>query len=247
MKKFFFTVITAVCMAMPFDVSAETFVLGVLEDIPPFQYKENGELKGIDLEVGNEIAKRLGIEFRYEAMPWARIKKYVADGTQIHGVLSMFYLEKYLDVVDFTEHIFKSKICLFAIKDSQMQFSKLDDLRGKTVGVIRGYTYTPEFDAYQEMERTVCDNNDTLAKLLEKKRVDIVVAEEVPFLFTAKKIGFQDRFKGIYTLDENLTCMAFSKKAMGGKSRVMADRVNEIIRKMKEEGEMQKILDNYIK
>ena len=247
MKKVFFAIITAACMAMPFHVSAETIVLGVLEDIPPFQYKENGELKGIDLEVGNEIARRLGIEFRYEAIPWARIKKYVAEGTQIDGVLSMFRLEKYLDIVDFTEHIFKSKICFFAMKDHEMQFSKLDDLRGKKVGVIRGYTYTSEFDAYQEMEKTVCDSNDMLAKLLEKKRVDIVVAEEVPFLFTAKKIGFQDRFREVYTLDENLTCMAFSKKAMGEKSRVMADRVSEIIRKMKEEGEIQKILDKYIK
>ncbi len=247
MKKVFFAVITAVCMAIPFSVSAETIVFGVLEDVPPFEYKENGELKGIDLEVGNEVAIRLGIEFKYQAIPWARIKKYLEDGTDIGGVLSMFRLEKYFDIVDFTEHIFNSKICFFALKDNQMQFSKMADLKGKKVGVIRGYTYTPEFDAYQDMERIVCDSNDILVKLLEKQRIEIAVAEEVPFLFTAKKAGFQDRFREIHTLDANLTCMAFSKKALGEKSKVMADRVSEIIRKMKEEGEIQKILDKYIK
>jgi len=247
MKKVFFAIVTVICMSMPFAVSAETLVFGVLEDIPPFQYKENGELKGIDLEIGNEIAKRLGIEFRYEGLPWARIKKYAEDGTEIQGILSMFHLQKYFDIVDFTEYIFKTKICFFVLKDSQMQFSKLDDLRGKKVGVIRGYTYTPAFDAFQDMERIVCDNNETLVRMLEKKRIDIVVAEEVPFLFTAKNTGFHDRFREIHTLDENLTCMAFSKKALGEKSKVMADRVSEIIRKMKEEGELQKILDKYIK
>ncbi|MEZ4525041.1 MAG: transporter substrate-binding domain-containing protein [Desulfobacterales bacterium] len=247
MKNVFYAIVMFVCLVMPLRVWAETFVLGVLEDLPPFEYRENGELKGIDLEIGNEIAKRLGIEFKYLGLPWTRIKKYAEDGTDIHGILSMFRLEKYLPIVDFTEDTFISKISFFVTKESTMHISGLEDLRGKKVGVIRGYTYTPEFDAYKQMERMVFDSNDVLAKVLDKNRIEVVVAEEIPFLFTARKTGFPDRFRAVCTLDENPTCMAFSKKALGEKSRIMADSVSEVIRKMKEEGVIRNILDNYIK
>lgn len=238
--------ITAIFLILPLNVPAETFVFGALEHLPPYHYKENGQWKGIDIEIGKELSERLGFEIKYEGLPWARMKKYAEKG-KIDGIISMFCLEKYFEIVDFAESPVIADISVFARAGSDIKVSGLDDLKGKSVGIIRGYTYSPEFVSRRDMKKMECDNDEMLVKILEKGRVDVAVAENIPFRFISKKFGFQNRFKKLYTVSGNKVCMAFSKKALGRESKVWAGKVSGIFRKLKEEGVIQKILDNYLR
>jgi len=238
--------IMAVILFFPFYLSAEEpLVFGVLEDLPPYQYKEDGQLKGLDLDIGKEISDRLGIKITYKAYPWTRIKKYAEEG-KIDGILSMFCLDKYLEILDFAESVLTTKISVFALKESNLKIERLEDLKDKKVGVIRGYTYTPEFNDYKDLKREECDDDKMLIRILEKGRFDVAVAEELPFRFISRQLGFQNKFKELYTLSETKVCMGFSKKALGPKSKILADKVTEIFLNLKAEGVIQRVLDKYV-
>lgn len=235
----------AILLILPLHVLADSLVLGSLEDLPPYQYMENGEWKGFDIEIGNEVSKRLGKEIKISGLPWARIQKGLEKG-EIDGVISMFCMDKYLNVVDFTEPTNVSKVSVFAKKGSNIKVSSIEDLKGKKVGIIRGYTYDPEFSAYQGFERVVCDDDEMLIKMLSKDRFDVGVAEDKPFLFISKKLGLSNNFEEVYTITENNLCMAFSKKALGEEqSKALADQVNQILKDLKSEGIIEQIMVKY--
>jgi polar amino acid transport system substrate-binding protein len=233
-------------LAFSSDVLAQSLVFSVLEDLPPYQYNENGALKGIDLEIGEEIFKRLGFKIIYKPLPWTRTKKYAAEG-KIDGILSMFCLDKYLEILDFAESALTSKLSVFAPKESHLKITHLMDLKGKSVGVIRGYTYSSEFDNYKDFNRFQCDDDKMLIRILEKGRIDVAVAEALPFWFISRQLGLQSKFKELYTLTETKICIGFSKKALGSKSRILADRTSKIFLDLKAEGVIRKILDKYLK
>lgn len=47
--------------------------LATVTNLTPYSYDENGTLRGVDIDVIREIAKRTGIEAVIEPMPWARV------------------------------------------------------------------------------------------------------------------------------------------------------------------------------
>lgn len=50
------------------DILDRGFIkIAVYEDFPPFSYREKGELKGVDIDVGRLIAEDLGVEARFIA------------------------------------------------------------------------------------------------------------------------------------------------------------------------------------
>ena len=58
----------------------------------PYVYEENGEAKGIDYEVTAEIFRRLGVDVRWEFMPWKRCMLMIEQGLA-DGVIDIFQNE----------------------------------------------------------------------------------------------------------------------------------------------------------
>ena len=55
----------------------------------PYVYEENGETKGIDYEVTAEVFRRLGVDVRWEFMPWKRCMLMVDQGLMPNAEASM--------------------------------------------------------------------------------------------------------------------------------------------------------------
>ena len=61
------------------NVHAREFLV-VYEGWAPFEYEENGQSKGIDIDIANVIFTKLGITPKYQDLPWKRAEKVVQDG-----------------------------------------------------------------------------------------------------------------------------------------------------------------------
>lgn len=72
------------CFFLPGWTFAEKEITILSSNYPPHIYMENGEIKGIRVELLTELFKRMGSKYKPEIMPWARamvmIKKGRADG-----------------------------------------------------------------------------------------------------------------------------------------------------------------------
>jgi len=107
---------------------------------PPFNFvDENNQVTGFDVEIGKEVAKRIGVEGVPVTTAWDGIiggllaKKY----DLICG--SMAITPKRLETIDFSDPYYRSGAQIFTQNSSSV--NSLDDLKGKKVGVTLGTTY----------------------------------------------------------------------------------------------------------
>jgi glutamate transport system substrate-binding protein len=120
---------------------AGEITIGVKFDVPPFGLNnpETGEVEGFDVDLGNYIADRLGVEpvFR-EATSDNRIPLLV-DGT-IDLILSTMTITEERDLeIDFSEPYYVANGDVLVPSGADIQ--SLDDLNGNTVCTALGSTY----------------------------------------------------------------------------------------------------------
>jgi glutamate transport system substrate-binding protein len=131
--------------------------IGVKYDVPPFGFRnpETGDVEGFDVDLGNYIADRLGVEATYrEATSDNRIPLLV-DGT-IDLILSTMTITEERDLeIDFSEPYYVANGDVLVPEGSDIR--TLDDLNGKRVCTTLGSTYadTVEEEAPQADLRLV--------------------------------------------------------------------------------------------
>lgn len=107
---------------------------------PPFNFvDEQNRLTGFDVQIGQEIAKRIGIEAEPLSTAWDGIIAGLLANKYELICGSMAITEERLKSIDFSDPYYRSGAQLFVKKDSSIKSVK--DLEGKKVGVTLGTTY----------------------------------------------------------------------------------------------------------
>ena len=98
-----------------------------------------GEIVGFDIDVGREIATRLGVELALETPDWALITAGSWDNRWDFSVGSMTITSKRQEVLDFTQPYYFTPAQMSAHADAGVE--TLDDLAGKTICMGEATTY----------------------------------------------------------------------------------------------------------
>ncbi|MHA6197733.1 substrate-binding periplasmic protein [Pseudomonas wadenswilerensis] len=158
----------------------------------PYVYEENGEPKGIDYEVTAEIFKRLGVDVRWEFMPWKRCILMLEQGLA-DGVIDIFqnelrssqlyYPSEPLSVVEFV---------LFQANDRPHPVESLDDLKDLTVGTSAGYDYGPGFLQSTLFRREAAPTQEANFGKLQRGRIDLLITDRRVGRYMLAQMGLQD-------------------------------------------------------
>lgn len=154
---------------------------------PPYQYTEGPDDKrvtGFSTEVVRAVFQRMKVEIDggIQLYPFARMERLVLEG-KIDAIYSIAFNERRSEYCHFPdEPIINSLWVLFIRKedDGVLKFSSYKDLEGKRIGVVRGYTYSPEFWQFLQTQRHLADvatNDEQNFRKLILQRVDYVAAE----------------------------------------------------------------------
>ncbi len=107
---------------------------------PPQSFlNDNNEMDGFDVDVGREIAKRLGVELKIITPAWEVITAGNWQGRWDMSVGSMTPTTQRAEVLDFPAIYYYVPAAFAVHKDSSAQ--SLADLNGKKIGVCGGCTY----------------------------------------------------------------------------------------------------------
>ena len=242
----------AVALAFTFAAHAADFKeirFGVDASYPPFESKgTDGKLTGFDIDLGNELCKRLKakctwVENDFDGMiPALKAKKF-------DGVLSsMSITEKRMQEIAFTDKLFNTPSRLVARATAGLQPTPAS-LKGKRVGVEQGTIqedyakakWAPagvEVVSYQNQDQVVAD---LLSGRLDASFQDMVEASE-GFLKKPQGKGFA--FAGPKVED---------KKIMGEGAGVglrkedkdLKDALDKAIAAMRKDGTYEKIEKKY--
>lgn len=109
------------------------FTVGFDQDFPPMGFVgEDGQFKGFDLELAAEVAKRLGMEIKYQPIEWAAKEMEIESGS-IDCIWNGFTINGREDAYTWSDPYMENKQVFVVKKESGIE--GLRDLAGKSVEV----------------------------------------------------------------------------------------------------------------
>lgn len=216
--------------------------LTVCSDIPypPFEFEEDGEYTGFDMELIREIATGLDLEVAIKDIGFEGLQSgaALAAGTCDIGASAMTITEEREENLDFSEPYYDSLQSLLVPKDSDIK--SIEDLAGKSVGVQQGTTgqnYAEE-NVPESAEVRAYPSDAELFPALTSGGVDAVL-QDLPV-----NLGHTD--DGAFTIIEEYDTnekYGFAVQEEG--SEALLEGVNKELAELRDNGTYQKIYDKY--
>ena len=163
------------CCGPPAHSAAKTVPLLVGD-----QLDEQGKprpLNGPRRKLLDALERELGVTFDVRMYPWARAERYALDnGELIFGLPKTAERLRTLRYSDVAVH---RNLWLVTRSDATFKFNTLQDLRGKTIGVARGYSYGEDFERARSeqlfrVDEDISSRSTRLTRLM-LKRVDAIL------------------------------------------------------------------------
>lgn len=113
-------------------------IVGTNAEFPPFTYIENQKIVGFDIDIANEVAIRLGKAIQFKDMPFDALIPEITLGNVDFVAAGLSYTDARAERVFFTKpYLAEDPLVIFSKSKENMT---LDDLKGKNVVVIEGFT-----------------------------------------------------------------------------------------------------------
>ncbi len=170
-------------------VEALTVTVGV-NHAPPYRIIHGSERSGLYVEIFEEIADRLGWKVRYREAPFRRVLRMVQQG-EVDVMLGPIQTEATADLMEFVAPAFPPERRLFFYLDKEHSIQRYADLYGRAIGVLEGASYFPRFDNDEKLIKEAAPRYENLMLMMEKGRVDVVIAPELVGLYTVERLGLE--------------------------------------------------------
>lgn len=114
----------------------DTIVMVTEAGFAPYEYYENGEIIGVDVDIAKEIAKYLGKKLIIKDIDFDSIINELNSGKADFALSGMSITEERKEEVDFSIEYATSKQVIVALKNSNIK--KVSDLKNKKIAVQLG-------------------------------------------------------------------------------------------------------------
>lgn len=143
----------------------------------PKAYIENGQAKGILIEMMDYIGADIGCKFTYHFSTWARAYKSMLDGKG--GVIGLSTTQSRQRIIDFSDPMYNEEVLLVTNIKTPFTYTGLQDLAGKTVSTSRAAMIGDDFEKgiSENIFTFIGDNGDPAhrLKLVAKGRLDVAI------------------------------------------------------------------------
>lgn len=216
-----------------------TLVMATNAAFPPYEYYEGDKIVGIDADIAQAIADKLGMELKVDDMDFNSIITAVQTGKADIALAGMTVTEDRLKNVNFTDSYATGVQVIIVKEDSAI--ATPDDLEGKKIGVQEGTTgHIYCSDDYGEDNVIAYTTGANAIEALKTGKVDCVVIDNEP----AKE--FVAANTGLKILDTEYVTEDYAI-AVGKDNDELLDKVDKALNELKEDGTIQQIVNKYIK
>ncbi len=223
--------------------SKETLVMATNATFPPYEFVENGDYKGIDVEIANAIADKLGMTLEIQDVEFGSIIGGVQSGKYDMGVAGMTVTDERLESVNFSDSYATGVQVVIVKEDSDIK--TIDDLTGKKIGVQQDTTGdiyasdTVENGGFGEENVTRYNKGADAVQALSTGKVDAVIIDNEPAKsFVAANDGLKI-LETKYVEESYAICIA-------KENTELLEKVNNALSELKAEGKIKEIIDKYI-
>ena len=231
--------------AAGYTVETGVLIMATNAEFPPYEYWEGGKIVGIDAEIAEAIANRLGLTLQIDDIDFDAIIAAVSSGRVDMGMAGMTVTEDRMESVDFSTS-YATGVQVIIVKEGSA-ITDVDDLFADDasfdIGVQESTTgdlYTT-WDLEEEGLATIYRfrRGADAVQALVTGRVDCVVIDNEPArAFVAMNPGLII-LETEFAVEDYAICFAKG-------STELRNAVDAALRELIADGTVQRILDKYI-
>lgn len=227
--------------------SANKVVVGTSADYPPYEFIDAaGNLVGFDIELMEEIARRMGVELEWQDMPFDSLIAAVQEGKIDMSISCFNFSEERARLVDFSDPYYTSMDAFIVAEGFAGTFNNPEDAANFKVGVQSG-TVQDEWLTDELIDTGLLSESnlfryervDQAALDLQVGRIDILMADDVP----AKAIVSQ--FDGLRIIYEGMLYTGPINIVLPKGAGDLQVEVNRIIAELEAEGFIEALAEKY--
>lgn len=211
----------------------------------PFSFEENGQYKGIDVELLAAIAKVEGFKYQLKPMDFSGIIPAIKAGQIDGSIAGMNITEKRKESVDFSEGYIKSGSSI-VVSSSNKDINSLDNLQGKTAAVKKGTTgaiFAEENQKKYGLNISYYDDSPSMFQAVKNGNADFLV-EDYPVISYQIKVDPNSKLRVGVNEIEAAPYNGFAVNK--GQNQELLSKFNEGLKKVKASGEYDRIVSQYL-
>lgn len=246
------------------SLNAEEFTIYIDENYPPFSYTQNGEPKGLYVEILNKVFSKLdGNTITMEGITWNRGKRLMKTGEGLALMPPYFHGHDWPYLYPYSLSFYTETVVSYC-KSHLLNEPKSwpHDFSGLLVGSITGYdgwggTAFRKLVKEKKIHYKEVSNPTQLVKLLLLGRIDCIMMEKSAFAIAKKHIeATSDTSKHIKiatgpTVGEDPVYIGYSEPAIKsgkfGDTGELRKQIDSIIYQLLKSGEIKQIIHRHIK
>ncbi|MBE5958065.1 MAG: transporter substrate-binding domain-containing protein [Lachnospiraceae bacterium] len=221
-------------------------IMATNAEFPPYEFRDGDKIVGIDAEIAEAIASKLGLTLQIEDMAFDSIITAVSGGKVDIGVAGMTVTKERLKNVNFSDS-YATGIQAIIVKEGS-DITTVDDLFAEgtnhKIGVQTGTT--GDIYCSGDAEDAGCGTVEKYNKgadavlALTTGKIDCVVIDKQPAIEFVKANEGLVILDTEYAIEDYAICIAKNND-------VLTKKVNDALKELKDEGKLQEIIDKYIK
>nr|WP_237173739.1 transporter substrate-binding domain-containing protein [Paracandidimonas lactea] len=219
------------------SLAADTVRIVTDPTFPPMEFTRDGKRTGFDIELTEALMKEMGKQIAWTDIDFKGLIPAIISGRADAAVSAIYITDARKQVVDFTDPYYAGGLVVLTRKDGPIK--TLKDLDGKRVSVqvgTKSVGYLQEH--YPKVQRVEVEKNEEMFNLVGVGRADAAVTGK-----PAAKL-YAQAHPALVVLDEQITTEAYGI-AVDKRKPELVSAFNAAIKRLKENGEYQKIVDKW--
>ncbi len=220
----------------------------VTGNYPPYEYEEDGRVRGLAVDILTEAFKRCGQPFTIKVVPWARALREAQEGSADAIFTAVKTPEREQALLFTHEPIIALVVSLFVRKDAGIAYTgDLAPLAQLRFGTVNQFSNGALFDGAVKSglikKAEVVNETDNNVKKLLASRIDVMVNNRYGAIhFLKKNQALAQVVELAPEVDNSPGYLAFTKKRDFSK---LAQAYDAALEAMKRDGSYRRILERY--
>ncbi len=224
--------------------ASKKYIIACDSKYAPFSFEEGGKYKGIDVELLEAIAKAEGFEYELKPMDFSAIIPGLTSNQLDGAIAGMSITEERKKALDFSEGYFESGLSIVA-NAKNASLNGLNDLNGKSAAIKKGTAgsqFAEDNQSKYSLKLNYFDDSPTMFLDVENGNSDFLL-EDYPVIAYKIKVDGSSKLK---IAGDKLSSVDYGFAVNKGKNAELLKKFNDGLKKLKENGEYDKIVGQYI-
>jgi polar amino acid transport system substrate-binding protein len=210
----------------------------------PFSFEENGKYKGIDVEILEAIAKEEKFEYELKPMDFNGIIPGLTSNQLDGAIAGMSITDERKQSLDFSEGYFVSGLSM-VVNKSNTSINSEADLKGKNASIKKGTAgakFAEDNQAKYGLNLSYFEDSPSMFQAVENGNADFLL-EDYPVIAYKVKVDSNSKLR---IAGDKLTNVDYGFAVKKGENADLMKKFNEGLKKIKDNGQYDKIVGQYI-